>query len=400
MKKLTFLNRFAIIAIFQVCFLINTSAQGWGCILLPGTGLSGIDCGMLKNTTGKFTLETWIAGGAFVASNLDNSKNGFDFKYNSWSQINSQGVSAWYASALDNQNSAYDVWEHVALVFDGTSAIFYINGVEKGNMPLAKPFVSSTLKDLLIGHNNYSLTSGSKVKYSDFRIWSTARTQDEIVANYQSHVPATSPGLVINYRFEEQTGNSTANLANPASEEYIGTLMDPQNVMYSWGKIGLIPKNLVVTNKSAKGFKLSWDAGLDNSWDVQIDDPDGGGLVDSKTTNSDSITDLTASSYTVKVRTTYPLISEWSTPIIINLTTGIDENLIYNSTIINQKGMISINNLEDANEIKIYSISGSLVKQFRSTESNYKIDATAWMPGLYLFKVNNDKKQKVFKVVI
>jgi len=85
---------------------------------------------------------------------------------------------------------------------------------------------------------------------------------------------------------------------------------------------------------------------------------------------------------------------------IVNLTTGIDENLIYNSTIINQKGMISINNLEDANEINIYSISGSLVKQFRSTESNYKIDATAWMPGLYLFKVNNDKKQKVFKVVI
>jgi len=145
---------------------------------------------------------------------------------------------------------------------------------------------------------------------------------------------------------------------------------------------------------------LSWDAGLDNSWDVQIDDPDGGGLVDSKTTNSDSITDLTASSYTVKVRATYPLTSEWSAPMIINLTTGIDENLIYNSTIINQKGMISINNLEDANEIKIYSISGSLVKQFRSTESNYKVDATAWMPGLYLFKVNNDKKQKVFKVVI
>jgi len=400
MKKITFLNRFAIIAILQVSFLINTSAQGWGCISLPGTGLSGIDCGMLKNTTGKFTLETWIAGGAFVASNLDNSKNGFDFKYNSWSQINSQGVSAWYASALDNQNSAYDVWEHVALVFDGTSAIFYINGVEKGNMPLAKPFVSSALKDLLIGRNNYSLTSGSKVKYSDFRIWSTARTQDEIAANYQSHVPATSPGLVINYRFEEQTGNSTANLANPTSEEYTGTLMDPQNVVYSWGKMGLIPKNLVVTNKSAKGFKLSWDAGLDNSWDVQIDDPDGGGLVNSKTTNSDSITDLTASSYTVKVRTTYPLTSEWSAPMIINLTTGIEENQIYNSTIINQNGMISINNLEDANEIKIYSISGTFVKQFRSTESNYKIDATTLMPGLYLFKVNNDKKQKVFKVII
>jgi len=400
MKKLTFLNRFAIIAIFQVCFLMNTSAQGWGCIVLPGTGLSGIDCGMLKNTTGTFTLETWISGGSWVASNLDNSHNGFEFKYNRSSQLNVNNVSVWVNTLIENQNSAFDMWEHVALVFDGTLATFYVNGEEKGNMPSTKSFVSSTLKDLLIGRNNYNLASGSKVKYSDFRIWSTARTQDEILANYQSHVPATSPGLVINYRFEEQTGNSTSNLANPTSEEYIGTLMDPQNVIYSWGKIGLIPKNLVVTNKSAKGFKLSWDAGLDNSWDVQIDDPDGGGLVDSKTTNSDSITDLTASSYTVKVRTTYPLISEWSTPMIVNLTTGIDENLIYNSTIINQKGMISINNLEDANEINIYSISGSLVKQFRSTESNYKIDATAWMPGLYLFKVNNDKKQKVFKVVI
>lgn len=400
MKRLTFLNRFAIIAIFQVCFLMSASAQGWGSVLLPGNGLSGIDCGMLQNTTGTLTLETWISGGAFVASNLDNSKNGFDFKYNSYAQINSNGLSVWIKSAIDNQNAAYDVWEHVALVFDGTSAIYYVNGEEKGSMPFAKPFVSSSLKDLLIGRNNYNLTSGSRVKYSDFRIWSTARTQDEILANYQSHVPANSPGLVINYTFDEQAGNTTANLANPTSEQYLGTFMTPDSVHYTWGHIGVVPTNLVVTNKTANGFKLTWDGGWDNGWDVELTDPDGGGLQDSKTTSSDSIIDLTASSYTVRVRATYPIQSDWSAPISVNLTTGIDRNEVYNSTLVNQNGRISINNLEDVNNIRIYNVSGSLVKQFKSTESNYKIDATGWTPGLYLFKVNNDKKGKVFKIVI
>ena len=405
MKKLTFINRFAIIAIFQVFFLMNTSAQGWGCILLPGDGLSGIDCGMLVNTTGNLTLETWISGGAFVASNLDNSKNGFDFKYNSFSQINSNGLSVWIKSAIDNQNAAYDIWEHVAIVFDGTTATYYVNGEEKGNMPFAKPFVSSSLKDLLIGRNNYNLASGSKVKYSDFRIWNTARTQDEIIANYQSHVPATSPGLVINYTFNEQTGFTTSNVANPTSEQYLGTFMDPApanplGVVYTWGHIGMVPTNLVVTNKTANGFKLQWDGGLDNSWDVQIDDPDGGGLVDSRTTNSDSIVDLTATSYTVKVRTTYPLTSEWSAPLVVNLTTGIENHLAYNLNISNQKGMISINGLEGVNDIMIYSVSGTLFQQFKSNESNYKINTTNLKPGLYLFKVNNDLKSKVFKVVI
>lgn len=400
MKRLTFLNRIAIIAILQVCFLVNALAQGWGCILLPGGGLSGIDCGMLKNTTGTFTLETWISGGAFVASNLDNSKNGFDFKYNASTQINSQGVSVWITSAIDNQNAAYDVWEHVALVFDGTSAIFYVNGEEKGSMPFAKPFVSSTIKDLLMGRNNYNLSSGTKVKYADFRIWSTARTQDEILANYQSHVPANSPGLVINYTFDEQTGTSITNLANPTSEEYLGMLMDPQNVAYTWGHIGVVPTNLTATSITSNSFKLSWNGGLDNGWDVELTDPDGGGLLDSKTTSSDSITDLTASSYTVRVRTTYPIQSDWSAPISVNLTTGIDKNEVYNSTLVNQNGRISINNLEGVNDIRIYNVSGSLVKQFKSTESNYKIDATGWTPGLYLFKVNNDSKGKVFKIVI
>jgi hypothetical protein len=400
MKKITFLNRFAFIAILQVTFLLNTSAQGWGCISLPGTGLSGIDCGMLKNTTGKFTLETWISGGAFVASNLDNSKNGFDFKYNSYSQINSQGVSAWIKSDIANQNAAYDVWEHVALVFDGTSAIFYVNGEEKGNMPFAKSFVSSTLKDLLIGRNNYSLTSGSKVKYSDFRIWSTARTQEEITANFQSHVPASSPGLVINYTFEEQTGTTTSNIANPTNPEYVGSLMDPENVIYTWGRIGVVPTNLTTSNRTGHAFKLTWNGGMDSSWEVQIEDPDGGGLVDTKSTNSDSIVDLTASSYTVKVRAIYPLQSGWSAPMIVNLTTGISENQVYNSTITNQKGMMSINNLEGVNDIRIYNASGTLVKQFKSTETTCRIDGTTWMSGLYLVNVNNGEKQKVFKIII
>jgi hypothetical protein len=401
MKTMTFFNRVAFIAIFQLCFQMGISAQGWGCISLPANGLSGVDCGVLTTTTGKLTVETWVSGAGILACNLDGPQNGFTINYNGWSEITSAGGgNDWFQLNLTNQNNTYTIWEHVAVVFDATSKTFYVNGVKISSLPITTPFVSSTDIDLFLDHNTWVSTSGSQMKYSDFRIWNTARTADEILANFQSHVPATSPGLLINYSFDEQQGNTTKNLVQPTNVANSGLLMNTGSVQYEWGHIGQVPTNLVVTDKTATSFKLSWDGGLDNTWDVEIDDPDGGGSIDSPITNSDSIIDLTASSYTVKVRATYPILTEWSAPTIINLTTGIIKNLDYNSTLTNQNGMITINNLEGANDIKIYNVSGTLVKQFKSTESNYKINATNLMPGLYLFKVNNVIKQKVFKVAI
>lgn len=400
MKTKTLFIRVAFIAIFQLFFQMGISAQGWGCLSLPG-GTSGVDCGLITTTTGKLTLETWVSGTGNLACNLDGPQNGFLIGYGGWSVITTAGGgNDYFQTSLTNQNDTWTIWEHIAVVFDGTSKTLYVNGVEFLSQPFPTPFVSSPATDLFFGHNTWDANSGSQMKFSDFRVWNTARTADEILANFQSHVPATSPGLLINYSFDEQQGNSTKNLVNPTLEANSGLLMSAESVQYEWGGIGVVPTNLVVTDKTATSFKLSWDGGFDNTWDVEIDDPDGGGLIDTPITKSDSVTDLTASSYTVKVRATYPIVSEWSVPMIIDMTTGIEKNQVYNSTITNQNGMITINNLEGANDIMIYNVSGTLVKQFKSTESNYKINATNLMQGLYLFKVKNDVKQKTFKVAI
>ncbi|MDD4992136.1 MAG: T9SS type A sorting domain-containing protein [Paludibacter sp.] len=399
MKKLTFLNRIAIIAIFHVCFLMGISAQGWGYISLPGTGLSGIDCGKLDISTGVITVEAWVMGkeGA-LASSLDDPQNGFHWNLGEWwGSVNYGGSEKW----LDFKRPANSIttWQHLAMVIDGTAVIVYGNGVEAYRVDYTMPFTTSTINDLMIGRNNWSLTSGAVLKIADFRVWNTVRTADEILSNYQSHVDPTSPGLVLNYTFNEQTGDHTANLVDAAKNT--GILNDVANVVYGWGKIGVIPTNLATTNKTSNGFDLSWeDSGLDSQWEIQLDDPDGGGVVLQNSEKTATITDLTSTSYTAKVRTISPVPSDWSAPFTVSLTTGLESNQYSNATTINNNGLISINNLEGANDIKVYNVSGSLVKQLNSAESNCKIDATNWAKGMYLIKVNNNNKGKVFKVSI
>ena len=50
-------------------------------------------------------------------------------------------------------------------------------------------------------------------KMADFRLWSVARTAEEIKNNYQKQVEPSTTGLIKNFNFAEGNGDHTANLA-------------------------------------------------------------------------------------------------------------------------------------------------------------------------------------------
>lgn len=176
-----------------------------------------------------FTIETWIqlraasplpsvlfefgagAGGDCLRGQLDpGSRPALAF---------SGSVSETVASVLP---LALNTWTHLAFSFapyPGNSsghASIYINGMRAGGADIPAP---STVPRILnfIGRSANPALPGTDCLIADFRIWSAARSIDEIGAwRFERVLPAGLPGLRLHYRFAEGGGS---NLTDSASQD-------------------------------------------------------------------------------------------------------------------------------------------------------------------------------------
>jgi hypothetical protein len=90
-------------------------------------------------------------------------------------------------------------WWHVAGVCRGGKSLeLYLNGVKVAEKPTGSPMVNNELP-LFIGSSPWDSFSG---ELDDVRIWSVARSQDEIVASAKSRLRGNEPGLMANWDFE------------------------------------------------------------------------------------------------------------------------------------------------------------------------------------------------------
>lgn len=69
-------------------------------------------------------------------------------------------------------------------------------------------------------------------KMADFRLWSVARTAEEIKNNYQKQIEPSTTGLIKNFNFAEGNGDHTANLAEPEGNQ--AWCMGAIDTDYSW----------------------------------------------------------------------------------------------------------------------------------------------------------------------
>lgn len=114
-------------------------------------------------------------------------------------------------------NPAYRIrpnqWHHVAAVISGQAVTFFVDGQvsASGTMPVP---LNMEAGSIYIGDLS---PFGIRRPFSGFidnvRIWSGARSNGDILANYQSQVPFDAPNLLRYYRFEE--GFSHFDVANP-----------------------------------------------------------------------------------------------------------------------------------------------------------------------------------------
>ena len=110
-----------------------------------------------------------------------------------------------------------NTWYHIAFVCTGTKLYLYVNGILDNSMDL--PGTSMSINEFFI--NDQSSYNKGDTRYSEFRFWNTARTQNEILNNMYVCDPAT-PGFIFYYKMNEGSGNTLHDVSGGFGDIEIG----------------------------------------------------------------------------------------------------------------------------------------------------------------------------------
>lgn len=297
-------------------------------------------------------------------------------------------------------------WAHVAFVVskDTEKGYLYVNGEPFGEPVPAKGGYygnyrksDNAKRNFNLGGMFWSATNPALVdtKLADVRIWSVARTAEEIKANYNVNLTGTSvenPGLFLNYRF----GAKTRPFQNDANAEgsTVNRLWANPNVgnwaeLHELETLSAYPQNLAIADET-----LSWATSA-GEWEVSIfkKTDDTKVFADTIATNSivlNMIDELAVGvEYYAKVRTL-------NNGVFSGLVTSADFTVEKKGTSIDEAvqdvafSVIDGNLIvkaEKAQTLNIYTVAGQLVRSVSLVEGENTISGLA--KGFYI--ANNNK---------
>lgn len=102
-----------------------------------------------------------------------------------------------------------DKWVHIAVTYDGSNAILYVDGTEqaRSSKSLGKINLDKNNDNEFYIGRSYDDERWLEGEISECRIWNVARSREEIAQNPYG-VAFDSPGLVSYWKFSEGSGNS------------------------------------------------------------------------------------------------------------------------------------------------------------------------------------------------
>lgn len=291
------------------------------------TGQNGIACGKLNFTDHSLTVEFWINMTQAAAATDKMSvietfgdPNGFivNIRQNS-TKSNALELRLFAKDRQATPGTVYffipsdkyiNKWAHIAFVISEADqkGYAYVNGELLGVTNAVGGYYGNfradgtTTRALNIG--TYYSDSKFLGKLADVRIWSVARSAQEIKENYNKHIEGTATGLYINYKFLTYE-RGFINDANPSISTNKGWC-NPEaswNTYYGTETLSTYPRNLALSN----GL-LQWNTSA-GAWEVAVFKADDNTNVftDTMATNSISHRDITelhvGVPYYTKVRT-------------------------------------------------------------------------------------------------
>ncbi|MEM7516625.1 MAG: LamG domain-containing protein, partial [Planctomycetota bacterium] len=180
------------------------------------------------------TLEAWIRRDN--ASGLNNfiSCGGLSLRHNGNTALISASISATNSVSSAGALPPGD-WVHVAGSYDGSDIRIYVNGVLEGTT--SHPGTLSGTTNLLLGSLNGSIGNAAGAM-DEVRIWSTARSDADILANFNVELDGTEAGLVGYYKFNEASGQAIVDSSMAGNSGTLGDSgavesSDPQRISSS-----------------------------------------------------------------------------------------------------------------------------------------------------------------------
>ncbi|MCE5332193.1 MAG: T9SS type A sorting domain-containing protein [Bacteroidales bacterium] len=329
MKKASFPSRMLLICL--VVFLINTfdlyaneDFKGWEF----KTGHTGMACGNLTFTDHSLTIEFWINMNQLAATTestnvIETFGDPYGFIINIRKNSVNNNALELRLFAKDRQatpGTVYffipadkytDRWAHIAFVISEADqkAYAYVNGVLYGTTNAVGGYYGNYKSD---GTTTRALNVGGAFwsspkfigKLADLRIWSVARSAQQIKDNYNKHIEGSVTGLFINYKFLTYE-RGIINDANPLVTTNKGWCNPSTNwsTYYATESLSVYARNLSLSN----GL-LQWNTSA-GAWEVAVFKVDDNTNVftDTIATNSISLRDIAelgvGLSYYTKVRT-------------------------------------------------------------------------------------------------
>ncbi len=142
-----------------------------------------LSAGDVMDLTGSFTVSAWInknANNKTIVSKRNTAlTQGYDFKINAAGNPEMTWINAGSRTIVSSTVIPNGIWHHVAVIYDGTVAKIYIDGVEdiaaRNNLP---PPLATT-EDFRIGYGNIANTY-FEGNIDEIRVWSLALSEDEL----------------------------------------------------------------------------------------------------------------------------------------------------------------------------------------------------------------------------
>jgi uncharacterized delta-60 repeat protein len=212
----------------------SATLLGGNTLVLDGTGDYVLSSNTLGNFgSGDFTIELWVkttvpgrnilgkrfsgSHGSFFVLAMDGSgKPGLELDEDD----NGTNYSATSATTSVSDGN----WHHIACTRNGTTITYYLDGVQDGQTTADVASISNST-EFSIGTryaDGYGYGGFFNGSIDDVRLWNVARSQAQIAANKDSYISSTTSGLIGNFRFDESSGSTTAEIVNRSANA--GTL--------------------------------------------------------------------------------------------------------------------------------------------------------------------------------
>ena len=164
-----------------------------------------------KKTIYGLTINMWVrldsgcGGYATILSGLNNPLSNFP-----WICVNTESSGLWsyigsnapqYGRGMSNELLSLNTWYMITYVFNSGSVYWYLNGTRKGDITkyTTLNYINADMEYLALG-NSYSGTQWNTNFcgwISDFRMFTTVLSADDVKALYQNSASITSTGQVM-----------------------------------------------------------------------------------------------------------------------------------------------------------------------------------------------------------